>query len=64
MLLDVESERGQPASKIIFFDVSTRIGRVSRCPGDIMQITSAPFIAFLIVSNFLVERKSFVCIVR
>ena len=63
MLLDVESESGQPASKIIFFVVSARIGKVRRCPGDIMQITSTPLIAFLIDSTFFKERKSLVDIV-
>ena len=64
MLLDVESESGQPASRIIFFVVSTRIGKVRKCPGDIMQITSALLIASLIDLTFFNERKSLVSIVR
>ena len=60
MLLDVESESGQPASRIIFFIVSKRIGNVRGCPGDIMQITSTSLIAFLIDSTFFIEKKSLI----
>ncbi len=60
MLLDVESESGQPASRIIFFIVRARTGNVSECPGDIMQITSASLIALLIDSTFFIEKKSLI----
>jgi hypothetical protein len=64
VLINVESDSGQPASKIIVFDVSARIGKVRECPGDIMQILSASPIASLIDATFFNERKSLVDIVR